>query len=394
MSHPALMHDGFGRRHDAIRSELKRLNLDVAVIFNPVRVTYLTGFAHLPTERPIALLLPVDHEPIMLLPVLEEEHFTSQAPWLKGVHVYAEYPGRVHPMRQLAGLVAGLPRGKGGLRLGADGDGYIDLNGYRGPRLSEAVGAEVTPLGPAIDRLRMVKSPAELAIMRVAGRAAARTHAYLQEEIAAGRQERTIARRAEDRLAEALEGEIWSQPGAAGSVDVPTTLLSGSRTAMPHAWMGTRCVAPGDILITCCEGIAAGYHTELERTMFVGRPPERQRGLFEIAREAQQLVIERLRPGVACAEIDSEIARWFASRACERFALHHQGHGLGLEVHESPFFDIGDETILQAGMVMSVEPGLYVPGLGGFRHSDTVAITETGVEILTEYPSALEDLLV
>jgi Xaa-Pro aminopeptidase len=115
---------------------------------------------------------------------------------------------------------------------------------------------------------------------------------------------------------------------------------------------------------------------------------------MEVVHEAQQLAFDTLRPGLRCADVEARVHNFLVDRGYEAFIRHHTGHGLGLESHEAPFFDLGDHTVLQPGMVFSVEPGLYVPGLGGFRNSDTVALTETGVEILTEYPRSLADLVI
>jgi Xaa-Pro aminopeptidase len=384
-----LPQEEFSRRQERLRSHLAKLGLTGAVVFHPVRVTYLTGFAFYPTERPIALILPVDADPVMMVPALEEQHLLSQARSVKA-HVYFEYPGREHPMLQLGKLAARLGHGAG--NWGADCDGYVDLNGYQGPPLSEVLGSKVSPISDAIDRMRMVKSPAELEILREAGHLAARAHRLLHKGLAVGRVERILCRQAEERtLADAAalgEGDTW------GFLSVIVTILAGTRTGMPHAATGMRRIQLGDGVVTICEAIAGGYHTELERTLFMGPPSERQRRYYEVAHDAQQLALSLLRPGALCAEIDAKVSKWFAAEGCSEFALHHQGHGLGLEGHERPFLDVGDGTVLEAGMVLSVEPGLYVPGIGGFRNSDTVVVGEREAETLTPYTHQLAELVV
>jgi len=384
-----LPREEFSCRQDRLRSELTKSGLAGAVVFHPVRVTYLTGFAFYPTERPIALILPVDAAPMMLVPALEEQHLLSQSPTLK-VHAYPEYPGREHPMLQLGRLVAA--RGRGMDNWGSDCEGYIDLNGYQGPLLSEVLGRTVSCISDLVDRMRMVKSAAELDIMREAGSLAAHAHRLLHDGLAVGGVERSICRQAEEQaLANAADlgqGDTW------GYLSVIVTLLSGTRTGMPHAATGMRQIQSGEGVVTICEAIAGGYHAELERTLFMGPPSERQRRYYEVAHDAQQLALSLLRPGALCAEIDAKVSEWLAAQGCAEFVLHHQGHGLGLEGHERPFLDIGDTTVLEAGMVLSVEPGLYVPGIGGFRNSDTVAVSERGADILTPYPHKLAELVV
>jgi Xaa-Pro dipeptidase len=391
MAIPILTKQEFIQRHDNVRTELSKLGLDGAVIFNPVRVTYLTGFAHCPTERPIILVLPVEADPIMLLPILEEQHFKSQAPWFARVDAYDEYPGYEHPMLQLKRLIAEFRLRTN--KLGADHDGAMDLNGYQGLPLSDQLGFRLTPVSNLIDRVRMVKSSTELAILREAGHWAAQAHGFLQEAISIGRSERSICRQAEDKTLDLLS-KASRDDVSEGSVSTIETLLSGERTTMPHSFTSVRPVQAVDVVVTCCQGIMSGYNTELERTLFVGQPTNRQKELFDIVYQAQELQLSMLRPGNTCAEIDKKVRDWFSSKGCSEFVLHHQGHGLGLEGHERPFLDVGDPTVIKAGMVLSVEPGLYVSGVGGFRHSDTVLVGEQGVEFLTPYARELDQLVI
>jgi Xaa-Pro aminopeptidase len=209
-----------------------------------------------------------------------------------------------------------------------------------------------------------------------------------------GQPETDISRRAERQAADRLAGVLAGEGHLGGAATVHASFRSGPRTAMPHAMMGNRPIERGDNLVSYCVATVAGYHTELERTMFLGQPTARQQELMEVVHEAQQLALDMLRPGLRCADVEARVHNFLVGRGYEAFIRHHTGHGLGLESHEAPFFDLGDQTVLQPGMVFSVEPGLYVPGLGGFRNSDTVALTETGVEILTEYPRLLADLVI
>lgn len=384
--------DEYTRRQDAVRAELARRGLDGLVVFAVQRVFYLSGFTHVPTERPVAFVLPVDGEPGMLVPELEAEHAAARVPGLRRLVAYPEYPGLKHPMAFLGDLLREL--GLAQRPLGADNDGYGDHMGYRGPTLSEIAGSPVKIVRELVDDLRLVKSPAELELLRSAGRWSVRTHHLLQEEMAVGRAETAISRQAEWRASDELAESLSAQGHLGGAATVHASFRSGPRTAMPHAFMGNRPIEPGDNLVSYCLASVGGYHTELERTMFVGPPSERQREYFEVVLEARQLALESLRPGVPCADVETRVRGFLVARGYESAIRHHTGHGLGLEFHEPPFFDLGDQTILQPGMVFSVEPGLYVPGLGGFRHSDTVALGENGIEILTEYPHTLDDLVI
>ena len=137
-----------------------------------------------------------------------------------------------------------------------------------------------------------------------------------------------------------------------------------------------------------------GYHSELERTMIIGPASDEQKRLFDHMVALQDAALNAMRPGVRCAEVDQAVRDYYAEHDLMPYWKHHVGHAIGLRYHEAPFLDIGDRTELRPGMVFTVEPGLYIPDLGGFRHSDTVIITEDGIEILTYYPSDLENLTI
>lgn len=378
-------------RQHKLKLKLQELGMSAGIFFRPVRIQYLTSFSHLSTERPIALIVPVDGDPAILIPKLEEQHFQAQVPWLKNIRVYDEFPGRKHPIFLLAEWIKEL--GIKTTTLGADNDGHMDQNGYAGPALSKVLNTDYQWIGSLVDKLRMVKSEAEIDLLRVSGSWAARTHQCLQEAVREGKSERDISRNAED-LAIALLDKEYGEAGHWGTISLHASLHSGPRTAMSHAAMGNRQVSPGDNLVTYCQGNISGYVTELERTMFFGEPTPEQQTVFTTVVEAQQIAIEAMHPGVACAEVDRLVRTYLEDKGYAHAIQHHQGHGLGLEFHEAPFLDIGDATILEAGMVLSVEPGLYIPEIGGFRHSDTVAVSEDGTEILTPYPRDLDDLVI
>ena len=149
----------------------------------------------------------------------------------------------------------------------------------------------------------------------------------------------------------------------------------------------------GDVLVTETSAPIWGYHAELERAMIIGPPSDDARRLFEHAVAAQQVAFGALRPGVTCADVDGAVMRYFEERPAAELAPAH-GHAIGLRNHEAPFLDLGDHTPIEPGMVFTIEPGVYDATIGGFRHSDTVAVTPDGIDILTDYPSDIESLTI
>ncbi len=176
----------------------------------------------------------------------------------------------------------------------------------------------------------------------------------------------------------------------------------GRNAAIPHALAANLTVQPGDVLVTGANATMWGYFSELERTMIIGKATDAQKYLFDHMLALQELAIHTLRPGLPCADVDRTLRAYYAQHDLMPYWKHHVGHAIGLRYHEGPFLDHGDETIIQRGMVFTIEPGLYAnpstsqlrSGHGGYRHSDTVLITETGAEVLTYYPRDLESLTI
>jgi Xaa-Pro aminopeptidase len=168
----------------------------------------------------------------------------------------------------------------------------------------------------------------------------------------------------------------------------------GRNAAIPHALANNIVFADGDVLVTGANAPVWGYNSELERTMVIGRPTDEQQRMFEHMLRLQDIALGALRPGVACADVDRAVRAYYEQHDLKRYWKHHSGHAIGLRYHEGPFLDLGDTTTIQPGMVFTVEPGLYAPDLGGFRHSDTALVTEDGIEVLTYYPRDLESLTI
>jgi len=137
-----------------------------------------------------------------------------------------------------------------------------------------------------------------------------------------------------------------------------------------------------------------GYNAELERAMIIGSPTDEMRRLFDHMLSAQQTAFDAFRPGVTCADVDRAVLHYFEANGLLPYWKQHVGHAIGLRNHEAPFLDVGDHTPVEPGMVFTIEPGIYAPEVGGFRHSDTVLVTPDGIEILTDYPSDIESLTI
>ena len=359
------------------------------VLFDPRHVFYLSNFGFIPTERPIALVVHGDARAELVVPSLETEHAEALG-FVDEVVAYFEYPTDRHPMIHLADRL-----GEG--RYASDAPGAPGRNGYVGPSLSEVLGRDVPLLREELRLAMQVKSPQEVALVRESCRWGHLAHARLQALSRAGAGEYEISHEATLEATRAMVDTLGRDYARVSPFPVEAHAgfrgQIGANSAIPHATTIHAVLKPGDTLVTGAAGRVWGYVSELERTMFVGEPSSEQRRYFAAMLAAQDLAFATIRPGIEVAEVDREVQRLMRDAGLMPYVRHHTGHAIGSDGHESPFFDVGDHTVLAVGMVFSVEPGLYVPGLGGFRHSDTIAVTEDGCERLTLYPRNLEALV-
>lgn len=387
----------FTARAELLGVHMRERGAAGAVIFDAPRLLYYSGFAFYPTERPIALVVTADGERHLFVPRLELEHARG-AGNADAVHHYDEYPRLRHPMLHLAALLEEL--GLARKPLVADSDGYPLVYGYRGPRLSEVNGAGVEVIAEFIDHRMSVKSPAEVGLIKESMKWAHLAHTLLQRYTQPGVSETEVSMRASLEATLAMKDALGTtyKAQAMGFFNEGALALYrgqiGKNSSLPHAMTTNLEFGMGDVLVTGATAPVWGYLSEIERTMFVGEPSPDQQRMFGHMKAAQETAFAAMRPGATCADVDAAVNRYFEGNDLTAYWRHHSGHGIGLRNHESPFLDIGMDVVLESGMVFAVEPGLYHPELGGYRHSDTVLITGTGAELLSYYPRDLESLVI
>ena len=379
-------------RTTRLAEHLRQNGLSGVVLFEPAYVLYYVGFAFVPTERPMAFLLNAEGEGGMLVPRLEREHAQANA-LVEHVADYPEYPSETHPTEPLRRLL-----GEMGLdgRLGSDHDGYPWVLGYRGPSLTELTGSTPEKITAFIEDQMAIKSPAEIALIRESAKWGNLAHVLLQRYTRPGLTETEVSQRASSEATLAMLdaiGPIYrgqnpffdgASAGYRGQI--------GRNAAIPHSLAANIAFQAGDVLVTGASAPVWGYLSELERTMVIGPPSAEQRQMFEHMIALQDIAFAAIKPGARCSDVDRAVRAYYDEHGLWDYWKHHVGHCIGLRYHEGPFLDIGDDTEIQPGMVFTVEPGLYAAGLGGFRHSDTVAVTDDGIEFLTYYPRDLESL--
>ncbi|MFO8081727.1 MAG: Xaa-Pro peptidase family protein [Armatimonadota bacterium] len=244
-------------------------------------------------------------------------------------------------------------------------------------RLAEKLeGAELQPLGDQIRRLRAVKDSAEVALIRRAAQMADSAFIDLRERIEPGMSEREAA--------EELR-RLMVLAGAEGpSFDV--IFAAGPNGAKPHARPGERVVAAGDLIVIDWGAVVDGYCSDCTRTVIAGEPDTRQLEVWEAVRKAQLAAMEGLRPGMEGREVDAIARESLEESGYAQYFGHGLGHGVGLEVHELPTVGQKSENTLEAGMIVTIEPGVYIEGWGGVRLEELVLVTEEGAEPITDAP--------
>ena len=360
--------------------------------FDPHYVRYFANFGFLATERPVAFIMSATGDLAVFVPEFEVERIRAETDYER-VESYPEYPGVEHPMLILGRVLSDM-----GMRgpIGADNDGYPGILGYQGLPLSAVTGEAVVPVAPQIEHMIARKSNAEIELIRQSARWCEYAHRLLQEHTRPGATEAEVslrvAQEATLEMIDALGPSFGGQLASSDGVSAGYRGQIGKRSAWAHAIAHNIEFAEGDVLVTEASAPVWGYNAELERAMIIGEPSDEMRRLFAHTVAAQDVAFAALRPGVTCADVDRAVLAYFEENDLMSYWRQHVGHAIGLRDHEAPFLDVGDETVVEPGMVFTIEPGLYDAQVGGFRHSDTVVVTAEGLDILTDYPRDIESL--
>ncbi|MFK3979337.1 M24 family metallopeptidase [Micromonospora sp. NPDC050397] len=370
---------------DDLRADLARRGLDAMLADDPQDVAYLTGFFHHPGERPVAVLLPVDGTTRLLLPELEREHAEAQHSAAELV-AYPEFPGLRPQFEHLAPVTG---------RIGYAGSMSVD----RLAQVTAALPGATLVRTDAVTRARFRKRPEEIALHAEAARitdlmlAAGRT--LVEDAVAAGGELPSEAELADHittvgtRTMYAEHADVVVVSPLAGGL-----VYAGPNSARPHALPSGYRLRPGDTFMLSLGCAVGGRFVEGERTFILGEPTADQRRYYEAVRRAQQVGGEALRPGVPCSRANTECLDVIREAGLAEYLRHRQGHGIGLGMHEPPWLADGDDTPLESGMVVSNEPGIYIPGHAGYRISDSMLITSDGARPFTAYPRSLDDVVI
>lgn len=364
-------------RMDRLQKLVRDNDLDAFLVTAEASIYYLTGVTYVPLERPFFILVHPDKPAVLLVPSLEREHLRA-VPNVGGLHHYWDYPSPPGEgwADRLLDLLAGVRR------LGIE------------PSLPQEIAAQIQGLRPRVlplvEGLRLVKSPAEVQMLRQAARYADLGMAKILAASYRGVAEIEIF-----SLGRSVQMDILKNPPFDPlTTSVLTATWPAPASAVPHGVpaVGDRLVDGPHIGLSFMR--VNGYGAECERTYFVTPPSAQMKEMFATMRQARQQAFALLKPGASCAEIDQAANGFLRDQGLGEYLLHRTGHGFGLGNHEGPWIAAGSSDLLAANMLVSVEPGIYIPGVGGFRHSDTVLITADGYECLTGSPVELGALTI
>ena len=350
----------------ALRALLVLEGVDTLLVTHLPNIRWLTGFtgsAGLLVVAPGALTLITDFR------------YATQAPQEVGSAAEVVVDRR-NVWDRLARVLATEAPGT----LGVEGT-VITLREAEG--ISAATSLRVVPLTDAVERLRQVKDATEVAAIRAAGALALEALAEVLPTVRVGERELDVASRLEAALR--VRGSEWHP--------FPTIVASGPRSALPHAGTSTRIIGRGEFLLIDFGAQFEGYCADITRTVVVGAPADaRQLSIYELVEAAQRRAREGIRAGMTGGEADALAREVIAARGYGDAFGHSLGHGLGLEVHEAPRLAPTAEAPLPVGAVVTVEPGIYLPGWGGVRLEDDVWLSADGPVLLTDGRTALIEL--
>ncbi len=349
----------FPARQKKLREHLATIRLDALLISHLPNIRYLCGFT-----GSAGLLLVEEAGSVFFTDV---RYDTQAHDEVKGAKVVI---ARKAVVTALGEWLTRRKRGRG-RTIGIEAEHFTLAEKKR---LAEVLpsGVRVKATTSVVERDRMVKDGDELDRIRAAVALGAKLFDRALEVLRPGVKETDVAG----------EMEFAARRGGAEEMSFPTIIASGARSALPHGRASDQAIAGG--FVVCDFGvILSGYCSDQTRTVWVGTVSEDARRAYQAVKEAQEAAIDAVRPGVAVGEVDAAARKVLRKAELGRYFTHSTGHGVGLEIHEAPRVANGQKEILQPGMVITIEPGVYFPGKWGVRIEDMVAVTAGGCEVLT-----------
>jgi Xaa-Pro aminopeptidase len=338
-----------------LRAELKKLNVDGILITSSFNRRYMSNF----TGSAGVVLISNDRAQF-----ITDFRYVEQAEKQCVGFEIVKHNGTIP--EEVAAQVKEL----GITRLGFEQEHvtYSSYQSYKG-----ALQSELVPLSGVIEKLRLIKTDAEIKILKEAAKIADAAFTHILGFIRPGITELEVSN----------ELEFFMRKRGATSSSFDIIVASGIRSALPHGVASEKVIEAGDFVTLDFGAYYKGYVSDITRTVSVGEPDAKLKEIYNIVLQAQLLGMEGIKPGMTGKEADALTRNHISSHGYGEYFGHSTGHGIGLEVHEGPALSVRSNLVLEEGMIVTVEPGIYIPGLGGVRIEDDTIITEDGNESLT-----------
>ncbi|AOV07827.1 Xaa-Pro dipeptidase [Sporosarcina ureilytica] len=338
-----------------LRKQLENEQIDALLITNPYNRRYMTEFTG---TAGVALVSAKDAV------FITDFRYTEQAEKeIKGYRI-------VQHTKTIIEEVATQVKNMNVKTVGFEKD---DLSFGLYELYNKEIEAELKPVSGIVEKLRMVKTAEELAILQQAAKIADDAFQHIIDYIRPGITELDVSN----------ELEFFMRKQGATSSSFSIIVASGLRSALPHGVATDKVIESGDFVTLDYGALYNGYISDITRTIAVGEPSEKLKEIYAVTLEAQERALKQIKPGMTGIEADQIARDYIASKGYGEAFGHSTGHGIGLEVHEGPALSFRSETVLEPNMVVTVEPGIYLPEIGGVRIEDDIVITEDGNKRLT-----------
>lgn len=357
---------------EKLQTYLAEQNIDAAFITNPDNVFYLSGFKSNPHERLLGVMVFQQAEPFLICPKME-------IPDAKNAGWNGDIIGHVDTENAMEVLYLKASERNAEIKKIAIEKSHMIVERFDALHQFFA-SPEFVQIDDKLNSMRVIKNENELQILKEAAELADYAIEVAAKTIKEGITEIEVM----------TEVELALKKRGVTHMSFDTTVLTGDNAASPHGKTGERKLKDGDLVLFDLGVVHKGYCSDITRTLALGEPDEEQKKVYDIVLQAELEALHAVKPGVTAAELD-KIARGVIEDAgYGEFFTHRLGHGLGISVHEFPSIHGSNEMALEAGMVLTLEPGIYVPGKVGVRIEDDVAVTEDGYKVLTQFPKELQ----
>lgn len=341
---------------DTLTASIQNENLDAILITNPINRRYITGF----TGTAGVVLITKNNERLFITDFRYVEQATEQAKGFtivehkKAIEIEIQNQIEKHHIKSLG--------------FEKNDVTYAAYESYQ-----KALKVDLIPVNGLVEQLRLIKTTDELEIMKIAAEIADAAYTHIQSFIKPGVREIDVAH----------ELEFFMRKQGATSSSFDMIVASGYRSALPHGVASEKEIQTGELVTLDYGALYKGYCSDTTRTLAVGEISAELTDIYETVLEAQKRGVAGIKPGMTGKEADALTRSYISDKGYGDYFGHSTGHGLGMEVHEEPRVSPLSDTVLKPGMVVTVEPGIYIPNVGGCRIEDDIVITETGNDRLT-----------